>query len=98
MRPWYFGSTAAVLCVTAAIGFMFLASGRAQEKQPGDGPPRDGPSSDGQAASKIAQSRIDRVTVYPNSALVTREVDVPEGNGLTELVVSPMPNQIVPNT
>jgi Domain of unknown function (DUF4139)/N-terminal domain of unknown function (DUF4140) len=48
--------------------------------------------------SKLAKSRIDRVTVYPNSALVTRTVDVPDGNGLIELVVNPMPDRIVPST
>src|SRR5262249_45630164 len=35
------------------------------------------------------------VTVYPNSALVTREVDVPEGAGNIELVVTPLPPQTV---
>ena len=39
---------------------------------------------------KIAPSRITTVTVYPN-ALVTREVDVPEGQGTIELVVNPLP-------
>jgi hypothetical protein len=53
---------------------------------------------DAAPAVKIAQSRIDKVTVYPNSALVTREVEVPAGDGLVELTVSPMPNQIVPST
>lgn len=47
---------------------------------------------------KIATSKIVKVTVYPNSALVTREVDVPAGEGLIELVVTPMPDQIVENT
>jgi hypothetical protein len=35
------------------------------------------------------------VTVYPNSALVTREVTVPEGAGSFELVVTPLPPQTV---
>jgi hypothetical protein len=51
-----------------------------------------------QAPSKAATSRIEKVTIYPNSALVTREIDVPDGNGLIELVINPMPDQIVPNT
>lgn len=50
------------------------------------------------AAPKIATSRIDKVTVYPNSALVSREVVVPDGTGLIELTVSPMPDRIVPST
>jgi hypothetical protein len=50
------------------------------------------------SAPKIARSRIDKVTVYPNTALVTREVDVPDGPGLIELTIAPMPDQIVPST
>src|SRR5207247_2355562 len=45
------------------------------------------------AAPKIASSRITHVTVYPDSALVTRDVEVPEGKGLFELVVTPLPQQ-----
>ncbi|MBI3822171.1 MAG: mucoidy inhibitor MuiA family protein [Planctomycetes bacterium] len=40
---------------------------------------------------KIAPSRVAAVTVYPNSALVTREVDVPAGQGMVELIISPLP-------
>lgn len=42
-------------------------------------------------AVKIAPSRVVAVTVYPNSALITREVDVPASAGNLELVVSPLP-------
>src|SRR5258708_31234670 len=44
---------------------------------------------------KLATSRIDHVTVYQNNALVTREVDIPEGAGTMELIVSPLPPQTV---
>ncbi len=47
------------------------------------------------AELKLAPSRITQVTVYPNSALVTREVEVPAGAGTLELVVSPLPPQTV---
>lgn len=47
------------------------------------------------AGTKITVSRVTAVTVYPNSALVTREVDVPEGQGTLELVVTPLPPQTV---
>jgi uncharacterized protein (TIGR02231 family) len=40
---------------------------------------------------KLATSRVIGVTVYPNSALVTRAVDVPEGAGTFELTVAPLP-------
>jgi hypothetical protein len=42
-------------------------------------------------AAKTANSRIAAVTVYQSSALVTRDVDVPEGAGSVELVVTPLP-------
>jgi hypothetical protein len=38
-----------------------------------------------------APSRVVAVTVYRGSALVTRQVEVPEGGGLIELVVTPLP-------
>jgi hypothetical protein len=40
---------------------------------------------------KPAPSKVTAVTVYQNTALVTREVTVPEVVGLTEVVVSPLP-------
>ncbi|MBY0461167.1 MAG: mucoidy inhibitor MuiA family protein, partial [Gemmataceae bacterium] len=40
---------------------------------------------------KPAPSKVTAVTVYANTALVTREVTVPEAAGLTEVVVSPLP-------
>src|SRR5437879_1080779 len=87
MRKWYIGSAAASLSVAAIFGFMLLPS-KAQEGQPADKP----------AAPAMAKSKIDKVTVYPNNALVTREVEVPAGTGLIELTISPMPDQIVPST
>jgi hypothetical protein len=47
------------------------------------------------AAPKTAFSKITGVTVYPNSALVTREVDVPAGTGTIELVVTPLPQRTI---
>lgn len=40
---------------------------------------------------KPAPSKVVAVTVYSNTALVTREVTIPEAAGLTEVVVSPLP-------
>ncbi|MBP3957200.1 mucoidy inhibitor MuiA family protein [Gemmata sp. G18] len=42
---------------------------------------------------KPAPSKVTAVTVYANTALITREVTVPEAAGLAEVVVSPMPPQ-----
>jgi hypothetical protein len=50
---------------------------------------------EGPAQPKTALSRVTAVTIYQNSALVTREVDVPEGAGAIELVVTPLPPQTV---
>jgi hypothetical protein len=44
---------------------------------------------------KTAASKIVQVTVYPNSALVTREVEVPAGQGAMELVVNPLPDHTI---
>ncbi len=44
-----------------------------------------------QPIGKPAASRVTSVTIYPNSALVTREVEVPEGRGTAELTVTPLP-------
>jgi hypothetical protein len=49
----------------------------------------------GEAPPKIASSRISHVTIYPDSALVTREVEVPAGAGVLELVVNPLPQATV---
>ena len=48
-----------------------------------------------EAPPKAANSKIVAVTVYPNSALVTREVDVPNGAGVVELVVTPLPQHTI---
>ncbi len=55
-------------------------------------------AADKEAPPKIAASRITNVTVYPNNALVTREVEVPAGAGTMELVVSPLPERTVNST
>src|SRR5438552_4174466 len=50
-------------------------------------------SADSTAPTKKAESKITHVTVYPGNALITREVVVPEGTGLMEIVVNPLPPQ-----
>jgi hypothetical protein len=76
------------LSAVAALGLAVWSTGQAQEAK----------KAEAQAAPKIASSRIDKVVVYPNNALVTREVEVPAGAGLIELIVAPMPDRIVPST
>src|SRR4051812_27893322 len=59
------------------------------------GPPPVAKDKDAEALPRIAAGRITHVTIYPDSALITREVDVPPGNGLQELVVNPLPEATV---
>jgi hypothetical protein len=53
------------------------------------------PGDQAAARQRAAASRITNVTIYQNNALVTREVDVPEGLGSLELVVTPLPPQTI---
>jgi hypothetical protein len=84
MRKWMFLSLGVLaLCIMVSAG-----------QTPGKGTKGGEKSSD----PKHASSRIVKVVVYPNSALVTREIDVPAGNGVTEVVVAPMPIRVVPSS
>ena len=53
---------------------------------------------DEEVPPKSARSKITAVTVYQGNALVSREVNVPEGKGLVELVVTPLPPETTPNS
>jgi len=90
MRQWHCGWLA-VGCMTVVIvlGSRLLSGEKGGESVKAAAAP---------PAAQIARSKIDKVVVYPGSALVTRAVDVPDGNGLVELTVAPMPEQIIPNT
>ena len=54
-----------------------------------------GPAPEDAPPPSPSTSRITAVTVYQGQALVTREVNVPEGGGTVELVVTPLPAQAV---
>jgi uncharacterized protein (TIGR02231 family) len=45
------------------------------------------------APQPVAKSKIVAVTVYQGTAMVTREVEVPEGQNVFDVVVSPLPEQ-----
>jgi hypothetical protein len=64
-------------------GLVVLRSALARDAAKDEAPPR------------TATSKITHVTVYPDSALVTREVDVPAGEGTMELVVNPLPEHTI---
>src|SRR5262245_29781716 len=62
-----------------------------KEAPPAAPPAKAAPPGPAAAGMKVTPSKITAVTVYPNSALVTREVDVPPGLGTMELTVTPLP-------
>jgi hypothetical protein len=78
----------ALLGVTVAGALVFSPAARTE---PDPAPPAE-------ASPKPAAGRVTQVTVYPEGALVTREVDVPARAGTAELVVSPLPQHTVPNS
>ncbi|MSQ96659.1 MAG: mucoidy inhibitor MuiA family protein [Gemmataceae bacterium] len=89
--PWFAVAGVAMVLVLAAT----LTSADAPPAQAAKGPkePKDPPMQP--AGVAITPSRVAAVTVYPGSALVSREVDVPPGKGLVELTVSPLPPTII---
>ncbi|MCL2647901.1 MAG: mucoidy inhibitor MuiA family protein [Phycisphaerales bacterium] len=50
------------------------------------------------AEETIVKGKVDAVTVYRGQALITRIVDLPGGEGLGEIVVSELPDRIVPQS
>src|SRR5437870_2502251 len=84
MRKWLVPSVLFLSLGVAATAFL----ARAEPKDAKETPPA-------AAAPKTATSRVTSVTVYQNTALVTREVEVPEGEGSLELVVTSLPPQTV---
>jgi uncharacterized protein (TIGR02231 family) len=90
-----------VVCGVMAIFFAVRSgaplSPRAEEPVPSkavkDAPPPEKARAEAPVplAGKVAKSRVVAVTVYPTGALVTREVEVPEGQGMAELTVTPLP-------
>jgi Domain of unknown function (DUF4139)/N-terminal domain of unknown function (DUF4140) len=96
---------AATAVVPVALGVgLAVTTLPAQERSPTRTSPEAAPDA---AAAKQAEpparpgvphaapSRVTHVTVYQNNALVTRQVDVPDGAGTFELVVTPLPPQTV---
>src|SRR5436309_2986000 len=75
------------LCVAGLVLIVNVRDTNASAAPPGGKEANDAP--------RIAASRITHVTVYPDSALVSREVDVPAGGGLVELVISPLPQATI---
>lgn len=73
-----------------------LASAAFAQPEPASAPPP-APAPEAAPATQpaITPSRISAVTVYQGNALVTRDVDVPQGAGLVEMVVNPLPPETI---
>ena len=50
------------------------------------------------AAEVVAKAKVDAVTVYRGQALVTRNVELPANAGMSELVVSELPDRVQPGS
>src|SRR5262245_40983052 len=89
------------LCVVASMVMFLAAHSRAfvSPEQGRGAPATPGNDREQPAAAakdvKLVPRRVAAVAVYPKSALVPREVDVPEGAGTLELTVTPLPPTVV---
>lgn len=81
--PWL------MVCSLTAV-LVFAGNHSSATQQPGDGK-KEGDAAPPTPGVKLVTNRVTSITIYPNNALVTREVDVPEGTGTLELTVNPMP-------
>jgi hypothetical protein len=80
---------AAGVAGAALLSALALAAAARTDEPPPPAPAP--PAAPAEPPPKAAASRITHVTIYPNSALVTREVEAPAGAGILELVVTPLP-------
>ncbi len=80
---------AASLCL---IGTTALAQGPPPDRIGQEAAPASVPAN---MIAGVAPSRVTAVTVYQGNALVTRDVEVPKGKGLVEIVVTPLPARTV---
>jgi hypothetical protein len=81
-RLWIVAGVVVGLIVGTMFVSRFALTQAADPAAPGDQP-------------KAAASKVTAVTVYQNNALITREVEVPEGAGTIEVVVTPLPPQTI---
>ncbi len=74
------------------VAFALSSTALGQQSGPVEEPVEDVPP------PKASASKVTAVTVYQGSALVTREVTVPAGQGTAELVVTPLPAETIANS
>jgi uncharacterized protein (TIGR02231 family) len=91
MRRWFV--LAALLLALGAAGTALFVRAEGRHEAPAPEPKKEAPE-----PPRTAPSRINQVTVYQNTALVTRDVEVPPGTGTMELVVTPLPPTAMNNS
>jgi uncharacterized protein (TIGR02231 family) len=80
------------LLLIARSGPALPAADKESAAQPAQAVTKPRPETDpAPGVGKVAASRVTSVTVYPTTALITRDVEVPEGQGTVELTVTPLP-------
>jgi hypothetical protein len=84
-KSWYLGAALVGVSILAGFGYSVVQNDAGSKTAAGD-------------QAKMAASHIVKVVAYPNSALVTREVDVPAGTGMIEVVVSSLPVRTIKDT
>jgi hypothetical protein len=97
-----FKKLSGIAILSCAVIGLALGGGKPMAQTlPPSGPPSAVPNpltAPSKTGVNTAESRINKVTVYLDSALVGRTVTVPPGKGLVELVVSPLPPNTVPTS
>ncbi|MDB5351331.1 MAG: hypothetical protein JWN86_2578 [Planctomycetota bacterium] len=91
MTAWKWLVAGIVLTSTARAQVADTPKAEEPAKEPEIAAQAPAPAVEDMPAPKPATSKIAAVTLYQGNALVTREVAVPEGKGLVELVVTPLP-------
>lgn len=95
MRKWLVLPALVLALGVAGTALFGRPDGRREAAAPAPAAPV---PKEGADAPRPAASRISQVTVYQNTALVTRDVEVPAGAGTLELVVTPLPPTTVNNS
>ena len=86
-----------LVALLSGVGSWAALGTNAQEIKKQKGPIKEAPK-EAMKEPVEAKSKVVAVTIYSDSALVTREVDIPAGLGAMEIVVSAMPAQVQPSS
>ena len=89
--------TAVFVALMASIVGWTAIGVNAQEVKKQKGAVKEAPKDAGKEPVEV-KSKVVAVTIYSDSALVTREVDIPAGMGAMEVVVSSMPSKVQPSS